>query len=90
MRDLERIFELLAKQDPHLGITVTAQIRDAVNVLKRHPLIGRPAEKGRHELVVSRGRSGFVVLYRFHPRLNKVRVSRIRDQRGAGYPDGSI
>jgi hypothetical protein len=35
-----------------------------VDILKRHPEIDRPVEDGLRELVISRGRTGYVALYR--------------------------
>jgi hypothetical protein len=33
--------------------------------MEKHPLIGRVVEKGYRELVISRGRSGYLALYRY-------------------------
>jgi hypothetical protein len=38
------------------------------------------------ELVTSRGKTGFVALYRFSPPLDLVRILRIRHQREPDYP----
>jgi plasmid stabilization system protein ParE len=62
-----------------------AVIVNAVAMLEAHPLIGRVAEEGRHELVLSRGKSGYVVLYRFLPALEIIFVLAVRHQREAGY-----
>lgn len=37
------------------------------------------------ELVISRGRSGYVALYRYLPRRDRIDVLAIRRQREAGY-----
>lgn len=47
-------------------------------MLKRHPLIGRPAEAGLRELVISRGRSGYLALYSYRPAVGVVFVLAIR------------
>jgi len=62
-------------------------VRDAVSVLARHPLIGRPAEDGMRELVISRGRSGYVALYQYYDRQDIVAVLAIRHQRELGYSE---
>ena len=54
-------------------------------VLARHPLIGRPAEKGLHELLISRGKSGYAALYRYLEAADVVLVLALRHQREAGY-----
>ena len=85
LRDFERIFDFLAADDPAFAATVVAAIGDAVSVLARHPLIGRPAEKGLHELLISRGKSGYAALYRYLEAADVVLVLALRHQREAGY-----
>ena len=51
--------------------------------------MGRPAEQGLRELVISRGRSGYVVLYRFDAAGDVVRLLAIRHQRESGYFAGT-
>ena len=60
-------------------------IFDAVDALVLHPLIGRPAEDGLRELVISRGKSGYVALYRYNEALEIVFVLAVRHQREAGF-----
>jgi plasmid stabilization system protein ParE len=85
LRDLERILDFLATDDPALAVTIVAAIEEAVSVLARHPLLGRPAEQGLHELVISRGRTGHVALYRYLEAADVVLVLALRNQREAGY-----
>ena len=70
-----------------MAFNVVDTIADALDILKRHPLIGRPVEGGRNELPVSRGKTGYVALYRYDELLNTVFVLAIRHQREAGYSD---
>lgn len=86
LANLERAFEFLAEKDPR-SAPAAAAIRTAVDVLARHPLIGRPVEGELRELVISYGRTGYVALYRFMPSANSVRVLAIRHQRWLDYPD---
>jgi plasmid stabilization system protein ParE len=58
---------------------------DAIDVLRTHPLIGRPVEHGLRELVISRGRSGYLALYTYDEPGDRVIVHAIRHQREAGY-----
>ena len=84
--NIERAFEYLAERDPRSALAAASAIRTAVDVLARHPLIGRPVEGELRELVISFGRTGYVALYRFIPSENQVRVLAIRHQRELDYP----
>jgi hypothetical protein len=44
-------------------------------------MIGRPVEAGLRELLISRGRSGYVALYRYDPAADTAVVLAIRRQR---------
>jgi plasmid stabilization system protein ParE len=55
LKDLEEIFEFIAQLDPQGAIATVRRIREAVEILKGHPLIGRKVEGGYRELVISRG-----------------------------------
>jgi plasmid stabilization system protein ParE len=86
LANLERAFEFLAREDPRAAAGAAEAIRDAVETLARHPLIGRPAEAGLRELVISYGKTGYVALYRFLPRRDEIRVLALRHQRELDYP----
>lgn len=64
---------------------VVDRIAEAVEVLERHPLIGHPAEDSLRELVISRGKTGYVALYHYDPDEDLVVILAIRAQREAGY-----
>jgi hypothetical protein len=51
------------------------------------PRIGRPAEQGLRELVISRGKTGYVALYRYDATADRVLVLALRHQPEAGYED---
>lgn len=82
---LEQIFEFIATNDPKLALATIQRIREGVLILERHPLIGRTVEDGRRELVLSRGRSAHVALYRWIPAEDLILVLAVRDARQAGY-----
>jgi plasmid stabilization system protein ParE len=82
---LEQIFEFIAAADPKRALATIQQIREAVLILERHPLIGRTVEEGRRELIVSRGRAAHVVLYRWRPADESILILAVRDARQAGY-----
>ena len=85
--NIEHAFEHLAEKDPRSALAAASAIGTAIDILARHPLIGRPVEGELRELVISFGRTGYVALYRFVPSENRVRVLAIRHQRELDYPD---
>lgn len=87
LADFERLVRFLAEHEPELAELAVARISEAVSALARHPLIGRPAEHGLRELVISRGRTGYIALYRFLKAEDTVLVLALRHQREAGYAD---
>ena len=56
-------------------------------MLARHPLMGRYVDGDVRELVISRGRSGYLALYEFRPEWDHVQVHAIRRQREAGFDE---
>jgi len=87
LSDLERIFKFLEQQAPEFAIAVGKEIIDATSVLRRHPLIGRHTPNNLRELVISKGRSGYVALYRFFPAVDRIDILAIRHQRVCGFID---
>lgn len=82
--DLERILAHLAEY----AVEDAARIQDiieAISVLEHNPLIGRPAQNGKRELVIGRSTRGYVALYRYIPELDTVFVLALKSQREAGY-----
>ena len=85
--DLDRLFDFLVAEDADAAATVIDLILDALSILERHPAIGRPVEQGLRELVISRGRSGYVALYEYFEADDAVLVMALKHQREAGYPE---
>lgn len=84
--DLERLTDFLIDKDPATAAAETLElIEEAVNLLIRHPLVGRLVEYGLRELVISRGRTGYVALYSLEEDQDAVLILAIRHQREAGY-----
>ena len=83
--DLERVTGFLVDTDPAAAAVTVDLIAEAVAILAHHPLIGRPAEHGLRELVISRGRTGYVALYSFETAQDCVLILAVRHQREAGY-----
>ncbi|MDE2147770.1 MAG: type II toxin-antitoxin system RelE/ParE family toxin [Burkholderiales bacterium] len=65
--------------------TRMAEIIDALQVLMRHPLIGRKVESGRRELVIGRGARGYIALYAYDEYDDVVAVAALRGQREDGF-----
>lgn len=85
LADLERLTDFLIEIDPSAADDTVGLIAEAVDVLIRHPLIGRPVEHSLRELVISRGRTGYVALYSVEKEHDAVLVLAIRHQREAGF-----
>ena len=83
--DLTRLAEFLLAEFPSAAATTESLIREAVNVLENHPLIGRRVDDELRELLVSRGRSGYAVLYSWEQVEDVVLILAIRHQRETGY-----
>jgi plasmid stabilization system protein ParE len=87
LQDFERIIEFSLRTSAPSASKVVERTRDAIAVLEEHPLIGRKRDRLRRELVVSRGGSGYVAMYRFDAAKDAMFVLRIRHQREAGFTD---
>ncbi len=83
--DLERPCDFLMEIDPQAAQETTALIFEAMEILVRHPEIGRKVHLGQRELVISRGRFGYLALYRFLHPIDCVVVLALRHQRESGY-----
>jgi plasmid stabilization system protein ParE len=87
LRDLERLFDFIAAEDPVRARKQVLSVRRAFELLAEHPLLGRAAEEGRRELILSRGRHGYITKYRWLPSDNMVLILAVRHQREAGYTE---
>lgn len=83
--DLERISDFLSEIDVNAPLEALELIDEAVNILTRHPLIGRQAESGLRELVISQGKTGYVALYSYETDHDAILILAIRHQREAGF-----
>lgn len=85
LRDLERWGDLLPQADPQAAAETVALVFEALEILVQHPEIGRKVHFGQRELVISRGRTGYLALYRFLPPTDRILVLALRHQRESGY-----
>ncbi len=84
--DLSRLADFLRDNEPASAVDIVAMIEEAVMILERHPFIGRKVDDRLRELVISRGKSGYVALYSYLEPMDTVMVLAIRHQREAGNP----
>jgi plasmid stabilization system protein ParE len=85
LADLERLFDFIAAEDPARARKQLLSVRRAFELLSDHPHLGRAVEDGRRELVLSRGRYGYVAKYRWLPKDEVVLILAVRHQLEAGY-----
>lgn len=83
--DIDRILEHLAQYEAEDTPDRIREIIQAIAVLEHNPLIGRPAEQEKRELVIGRHARGYVALYRYVPEIDTVFVLALKSQREAGY-----
>ena len=83
--DIERILDHLALHEAKDLSGRVGEIIQAISVLERNPLIGRPVADGKRELVIGRHSRGYVALYRYVTTIDTVFVLALRSQREAGY-----
>lgn len=83
--DLEHPVDFLLENEPPHAVETADLILDALSVLARHPCMGRPLPQGLRELVISRGRTGYLVLYSYDEQADLAIVLAIRHQREQDY-----
>jgi plasmid stabilization system protein ParE len=87
LADLERLFNFLADHNPKLARERMVSVRRALELLADHPLLGREAEDGRRELILSSGKFGYVAKYRWVPSDDVALILAVRHQLEAGYKE---
>ncbi len=90
LADLERLTDLSVETDPKAALKTVGLIEEAIELLERHPMIGRPVEPPLRELVISRGKSGYLALYSFESVEDAVLILAIRHQRELGYDEDPL
>jgi len=84
LRDLQRLRDFLRPKNPVAARRAGQTIAQAVQVLGRQPLIGRPLENlppEYREWIIDFGATGYVALYRYDESSDLVTVLAIRHQR---------
>lgn len=83
--DLERLTDFLLETAPEAALDTVDIVLDGLRILAQHPLVGRPIPGGQRELVISRGRTGYLALYRYDVQADVVLVLALRHQRENEY-----
>lgn len=85
LKYFHRLADFVLETEPAAALETAALIGEAVTMLRNHPLIGRPVEHDLRELIISRGRTGYVTLYSFEEQDDAVLILALRHQWEAGY-----
>ena len=88
--DLVRLEEFLWESQDPLAQHLLDFLLDGLHVLTHQPGVGRPLPNGHRELIISRGRGGYLARYVFDTDRQSVLVLAIRHQRETGYTDNEI
>ncbi len=83
--DLDRILDHLARYQVENPAARIREIIEAINVLEHNPLIGRPVNNDKRELVIGQRSHGYVALYRYISKADTVFILAVRSQLEAGY-----
>lgn len=83
--DLNRLTDFLLQTAPEAAVATVDLVLDALQILASHPLVGRPLPGNLRELVISRGRTGYLALYSFDASADTVLVLALRHQRESDY-----
>ena len=84
-QDLEELVDFLHAHDAEYAVDTIDLILNALNILEQHPHIGRLVQNNFRELIISRGKTGYVALYEYDQESDVVLILAIRHQREAGY-----
>lgn len=87
LHDLEQPLEFLLEHDRSAAAETAGLITDAVEMLAKHPLLGRATSERLRELVISRGVSGHLALYDYDAARELIVILGVRHQREAGHSD---
>lgn len=86
LSDIKRLVEFLIDSDIIAALETFDIIDEAVQVLRRHPDIGRSTSSvGKRELVISRGKTGYVAIYKLDKLADIVVILAIKHQREDNY-----
>lgn len=81
----DRILDHLARHQVENPVARIREIIEAINVLEHNPLIGRPVNIDKRELVIGQRSHGNVALYRYIAKADTVFIFAVRSRPEAGY-----
>lgn len=81
VEEFERLVDFLHDEDPSAAGETARLAFEALRVLEKYPLIGRALRRDRRELVIYRGRTGYLVQYHYDGQVDEVLVLAMRHQR---------
>jgi plasmid stabilization system protein ParE len=84
LQDLELLTDFLIQTDKNAALTTIELIEGAIQILSQHPYLGRTCDTHIRELIISRGKSGYVATYSFDERKNAILICSIRHQKESG------
>ena len=83
--DIERLDDFLWEQKDTLAGDLHAYLIKALRLLELQPGVGRPLDSELRELIIDRGRSGYLARYQYRRESGVVTILRIRHQSESGY-----
>ena len=86
-QDLARLEKFLWHAADPLVDELLPFVLDGLQILTHQPGVGRPVGGGLRELIIDRGRGGYLARYHWDRNRGIVIVLRIRHQRESGYTD---
>lgn len=81
VQDMERLSDFLLATEPLSASETIDVLISGLQILKLHPLVGRTVEHGYRELLISRGRTGYVALYTYDVVKDVALILAVRHQR---------
>jgi plasmid stabilization system protein ParE len=84
-QDLEELVDFLRTHQADYAVETIDLILNALNILEQHPHMGRRVQNQLRELIISRGKTGYVALYEYDEAADVVLVLAIQHQCEAGY-----
>lgn len=86
LADVQRLYRFLAEKNPDAARRAASAIRDGMQIVVKHPDVGRPVDDMDPEFrewPISFGASGYVALYRLEK--DVALVVAVRHQKEVGY-----
>lgn len=82
LADIKRLVDFLIESDVMAALEIFDIIDEAIQILKRHPDIGRlTSMTNKRELVISRGRTGYIAIYEFDKLTDILSILAVKHQR---------